>query len=584
MVVSQRPSAMGEASEICVVTGGRGFLAKCVVQKLLEEGRFVVRIVDLAPNISLSPEEFTGELGHGLETGRVQYVSCDIRNKVQVVEAMRGVAVVFHMAAPDTANNSFKLHFDVSVTGTRNVIEACLECGVKKLIYTSSPSIVFDGVHPVVNVDESAPICDKFNDYYSDAKAHGEALVLSANGKNGLLTCAVRPSGIFGPGDTMTVPAFAKSARAGKLKFILGDGKNMFDWTYVENVAHGHLCAERALVPGEFAGEHVASGKAFFITNDEPMPFWEFLTKIITGLGYPKPKANIPAPLVLTIAEVYDSLTKVLAPLGVKPAVNFNPVRLRVVTVTRTFNCNRAKELLGYRPIVSLEEGIRRTIEAYPELRADAPDLEIADREIEVPSKVHAALGGGAVANVLLWKNGKRSAALFFGLLSILYFFYSSGTTLVSALTYNLCVVLIAIFILNFLPDPIFQISLPKISPSLFEISEESVNVVALELRSYWNCGASLLERIIVQRDFTLFFKVMAVLRVMKFFGRFSFQSLLIMGLIAAFTAPYIYEQNEEEFEKLRALAYETFHSYSGLVASKLPENIRGRLETKKMQ
>ncbi|KAG0571474.1 hypothetical protein KC19_VG014300 [Ceratodon purpureus] len=575
---------MGEASEVCVVTGGRGFLAKTVVQKLLEEGRFVVRIVDLASNMSLTDEELTGELGHGLGTGRVQYMSCDICSKEQLVEAMRGVSVVFHMAASDTSNNSFKLHFDVSVTGTRNVIEACLECGVRKLIYTSSPSIVFDGVHPVVNVDESAPICDKFNDYYSDAKAHGEALVLSSNGKNGLLTCAIRPSGIFGPGDRLTVPAFAKSARAGKLKFILGDGKNMFDWTFVENVAHAHLCAERALVPGEFVGENVASGKAFFITNDEPIPFWEFLTRIITGLGYPKPKANIPAPLVFMIAEAYESLTKVLAPLGVKPAVNFNPVRLRLVTVTRTFDCSRAKVLLGYKPIVSLEEGIRRTVGSFPELRADAPDLETADREIEVSSMMHVALGGGVVANVLLWKDGKRSAALFFGLLTILYLFYSSSTTLISALTYNLCVMLIAVFVLNFLPDPIFNISLPKISPSLFEISEGSVNGVALELQSYWNYGVFLLERIVVQRDFTLFFKVMAVLRVMLFFGRFSFQSLLFMGLFAVFSAPYLYEQNEEEFEKLRALAYETFHSYSGLVVSKLPENIRGRLEMKKMQ
>ncbi|KAG0597169.1 hypothetical protein M758_UG317400 [Ceratodon purpureus] len=572
---------MGEASQLCVVTGGRGFLAKMVVQKLLEEGRFVVRIVDLAPNMSMTDEELTGELGHSLGTGRVHYVSCDIRNKGQVVEALRGVSVAFHLAAPDTSNNSFKLHFDVSVTGTRNVIEACLECGVKKLIYTSSPSIVFDGVHPVVNADESAPICDKFNDYYSDAKAHGEALVLSSNGKNGLLTCAIRPSGIFGPGDRLTVPAFAKSARAGKLKFILGDGKNMFDWTFVENVAHAHLCAERALVPGEFVGENVASGKAFFITNDEPIPFWEFLTRIITRLGYPKPKANIPTPLVLTIAEAYESLTKVLAPLGVKPAVNFNPVRLRLVTVTRTFDCSRAKELLGYKPIVSLEEGIRRTVESFPELRADAPDLETADREVKVSSRVHAALGGGAVANVLLWKDGKRSAALFLGLLTILYSFYSLGTTLVSALTYNLCVMSITVFVLNFLPDPIFNISLPKIPPSLFEISEGSANVVALELRSYWNFGVSLLERIVVQRDFTLFFKVMAVLRVMKFFGRFSLQSLLFMGLFAAFSAPYLYEQNEDEFDKLHALAHETFHSYSGLVVSKLPENIRGRLEMK---
>lgn len=574
---------MGVSSEICVVTGGRGFLARCVVQKLLSEGRYVVRIVDLAPSMTLSNEELVGDLGLAVQTGRVQYVSCDIRNKQQVVEAMRGVTVVFHMAAPDTSVNVFKLHFDVSVTGTRNVIEACLECGVKKLIYTSSPSIVFDGVHPVENVDESAPICDKFNDFYSDAKAHGEALVLSANGPS-LATCAIRPSGIFGPGDRLTVPAFAKSARAGKLKFVLGDGKNMFDWTFVENVAHAHLCAEKALSFGESGDPTVPAGKAFFITNQEPIPFWEFLTRIITGLGYPKPKFNVPAKLVLTIAEAYESVAKALAPIGVKPAVNFNPVRLRLVTVTRTFNCNRAKELLGYTPVVPLDEAIQRTIAAYPELRADAPDPEIANREIEVSSRMNAALGGGAVANVMLWKDGKRSAAVFFGILSVLYFFYNSGATLVSALTYNLCVVLIAIFTLNFLPDPLFSISLPKIPPSMFEITEDSANAVAHRIRSFWNCGGSLLHRIVVQRDFSLFFKVMVVLRVLKFFGRFSFQSLLYMVVFAGFTAPYMYEQNEDEFDKLCTLAFETFDSYYGLVASKLPENLRTRLQVKKVQ
>lgn len=353
----------------------------------------------------------------------------------------------------------------------------------------------------------------------------------------------------------------------------------MFDWTFVENVAHAHLCAEKALSSGS-----KAAGKAFFITNQEPIPFWDFLTRIITGLGYPKPKFNVPAKLVLTIAEAYESVAKALAPIGVKPAVNFNPVRLRLVTVTRTFNCNRAKEILDYTPVVSLDEGIRRTIAAYPELRVDAPDPELANREIKASSRMKTVLGDGAVADVLLWENGRRSAAFFFGILSILYFFYNSGATLLSALSYNLCVLLIAIFSLNFLPDPLFTISLPKIPPSMFEISEESAEHVAHQVRSLWNSGCSVLERIVVHRDRNLFFTVMVVLRVLKFFGRFSFRSLLFSSVFAAFTAPYAYEQNEEEFDKLCALAFETFNNYYELVASKLPANMRGRLPTKKVQ
>jgi nucleoside-diphosphate-sugar epimerase len=576
---------MGE-DEVCVVTGGRGFVARHVVLKLLEEGRFVVRIVDLAPTMTLSPEELEGPMGMALSNGRVQYESCDLRNKMRVAEALRGVSVVFHMASPDTSINNQKLHYDVSVTGTRNVIEACLKNGVKKLVYTSSPSICFDGIHGIYNADESLPICDTHNDHYSDAKAHAEALVLDANGREGLLTCAIRPSGIFGPGDRLAVPAFASSARAGKLKFIVGDGENMFDWTYVENVAHAHLCAERAMVPGEFEGEHVASGKAYFITNREPIRFWEFLTIIITGLGYPAPKYNLPAKVVIQIAEVVEKVANLLAPFGVKPPVNFNPVRLRIVTITRTFNCDRAMKLLGYKPIVSLDEGIRRTLDSMPHLRADAPQPEsTTPREFRATSKMSSMIGGNAVGDLVMWKDPKKSAGVLFGILTVLYLFYSSGTTLLSALTSKLMFAFVAIFIYSYLPDPFFQISLPKIPPaSYFELSEETTQAIALEVRSHWNTAWGLLDRIIVGRDFALFFKVMLVLRVAKLFGRFSFQTLLFTSLFAAFSVPYLYEQNEEEVDKLWDLGMDTFNQYWGLVASKLPEGLRDRLEQKKVQ
>uniref|UniRef100_A0A0D6R3L8 3-beta hydroxysteroid dehydrogenase/isomerase domain-containing protein n=1 Tax=Araucaria cunninghamii TaxID=56994 RepID=A0A0D6R3L8_ARACU len=263
--------------ECCVVTGGRGFVARWLVRKLLQSGRRIVRIVDLARAISLDEEEQSSILGEALKCGRAVYYGADLRDQAELVKVFHGASVVFHMASPDSSLNDFKLHYDVTVQGTRNVINACLLCNVKKLIFTSSPSVVFNGVHGIINGDESLPYPEKHNDVYSEVKAEAEALVLRSNGREGLLTCALRPSAVFGPGDRLLVPAIVAAARVGKLKFIIGDGENMYDFTYVENVAHAHICAEQALD----SGASDVAGKAYFITNMEPIKFWEFLSIIL---------------------------------------------------------------------------------------------------------------------------------------------------------------------------------------------------------------------------------------------------------------------------------------------------------------
>uniref|UniRef100_M4CU70 3-beta hydroxysteroid dehydrogenase/isomerase domain-containing protein n=1 Tax=Brassica campestris TaxID=3711 RepID=M4CU70_BRACM len=239
-----------DAERWCVVTGGRGFAARHLVEMLVRYEMFLVRIADLAPAIQLDPQEQSGVLGEAMRSGRVQYVSADLRDKSQVVKAFKGAEVVFHMAAPDSSINNHQLQYSVNVQGTKNVIDACVNTGVKRLIYTSSPSVVFDGVHGILNGSESMAYPSKHNDSYSATKAEGEALIMDANGCNGLLTCCIRPSSIFGPGDRLLVPSLVAAARAGKSKFIIGDGNNLYDFTYVENVAHAHVCAERALASG----------------------------------------------------------------------------------------------------------------------------------------------------------------------------------------------------------------------------------------------------------------------------------------------------------------------------------------------
>ncbi|XP_051119550.1 3beta-hydroxysteroid-dehydrogenase/decarboxylase-like [Andrographis paniculata] len=359
---------MAREERWCVVTGGRGFAARHLVIMLIKYGMFSVRIADLGPTIKLDPDEEDGDLGQALKSGGAGYVSVDLRDKSQVLQAFQGAEVVFHMAAPDSSINNYQLHHSVNVQGTKNVIDACVELKVKRLIYTSSPSVVFDGVHGIYNGDESLPYPTKHNDSYSATKAEGETLVISSNGSNGLLTCCIRPSSIFGPGDKLLVPSLVAAARAGKSKFIIGDGKNMYDFTYVENVAHAHVCAERALASE--AAER-ASGQAYFITNMEPIRFWEFMSLILEGLGYERPKLKIPALVMMPIAHMVELIYKIFAPFGMK-VPQLTPSRIRLLSVTRTFNSSKAVDRLGYRPIVTLQDGLQRTIEAYPHLRGDA--------------------------------------------------------------------------------------------------------------------------------------------------------------------------------------------------------------------
>jgi sterol-4alpha-carboxylate 3-dehydrogenase (decarboxylating) len=576
----------------CVVTGGRGLVGRHLVLKLLQEEKFSVTVADIGPEIEVcAEEEEEGTLGVALESGKAEYVCVDVRSKRELVEIFRDVAVVFHTTDMESFVDSFQLHYDVTVSGTRNVIDACWECGVKKLIFASSANVVFDGVHDIVLGDESLPIPDTHRDFASDTKAHAEALVLSANGKQGLLTCALRLSGVFGPGDNLgDIPAFAASARAGRLKFIVGDGENMFDWTYVENVAHAFLCAERALVPGDddVDGDDAvaaAAGKAYFITNLEHVKFWEFVSNVVVELGYTKPKYHLPIGIVMPLATAIEAVMKLLAPLGIAtPFSNYTPFQMRLLTATRTYNCSRAMQLLGYRPVVSLEEGISRTIEWYPHLRSDAPDPEptTSCKAARGLSKTYAFLGGNRLADLLLWRNKKQSLRTLVALLFTFYFYYASGCTLISLLTRLLLWSLVISFIYSRLPDPLWGISLPRIPHSFsLQLSKEATQQIAHTLTSVWNSGLSVLTRIAEGKDFIFFIRVLLVLQFFRLFGRYSLKSFSLISLYLVFSLPFVYEQNEEEFEKLWELISEAINSYWGLVVTKLPDSIQDWLKQK---
>lgn len=526
-----------------MVTGGRGFAARHLVEMLIRYDMFSVRIADLGPSIELDPSEEIGTLGQALRSGRAQYVSADLRDKSQVLQVCRGAEVVFHMAAPDSSINNHELHHSVNVKGTQNIIDACVEHKVKRLIYTSSPSVVFDGVHGIINGDEPLPYPAKHNDSYSATKAEGEALVIKSNDINGLLTCCIRPSSIFGPGDKLLVPSLVSAARAGKLKFLIGDGKNMYDFTYVENVAHAHICAERALASERIAAER-AAGQAYFITNMEPIKFWEFVSLVLEGLGYERPRIKIPVYVVMPIAHLVERTYKLLAPYGMK-VPQFTPSRIRLLSCSRTFNCSKANDRLGYTPIVPLQEGLRRTIESYSHLRAECRPKR------DGPSKASIYLGRGRVADILLWRDKRQTLTTIFILVAIYFSVIAPGHTIITAVSKFLLVASVFLFIHGILPEKILGYKIEKVSRSNFHFSEEMSRQVALSVAASWNSAVNDLKSLCKGNDWTLFLKVVLSLSILSFLGAISLQNLFIIGLPIAFVAFFVYEKKEEEIDGL---------------------------------
>ena len=205
---------------------------------------------------------------------------------------------MIHTASP-THGLGAAIYELVNVTGTKNVIQACQDAGVPKLVYTSSAGVIYSGQENLVDADERIAYPKKPLDAYNDTKARAEELVLEANGVKGVLTCALRPSGIFGPGDRQAISGFHSVIKNGQTKFQIGKNENLFDWTYVGNVAHAHLLAADKLdTHYPVAGLH------------EPLPevnlsLGEY--RIPTSAAHPLgPKVN-PMPEDLAIAAKFES-------------------------------------------------------------------------------------------------------------------------------------------------------------------------------------------------------------------------------------------------------------------------------------
>lgn len=365
-----------------VVTGGRGFLGRHIVEALHAAGVKRVVVFDL-PARDESANAWITALNASAPSGStVELVEGDLTDDEDLSRALSGAEAVVHCASPHPQHASPALLDAVVVQGTRKVLAACEAAGVGSLVLTSSASVVFSGVDQR-GADETTPVPASFRDHYSRCKAQSEADVLEAGMRpGGVRTIAVRPHGIFGPRDTQMVPGVCEVSSTWRGRLVLGDGGNTVDFTFVGNVVHGHLLALQRVHleattggPGGRDGSAV-SGRAFFVTNDEPVSFWEFIGRVKSGLGYPGAVVRVPFGLALGIAQLQEAASTALAGLsGTRPRpLHLSPQRVAIAGTAHWYSCEAAKAALGFAPVWSLDEALAVTIDAYPHLRYEAAD------------------------------------------------------------------------------------------------------------------------------------------------------------------------------------------------------------------
>jgi len=333
-----------------LVAGGCGFLGCHIVKHLLERYPHCrVRVLDMRRSDDLP------------ETDRVEFVEGNILSSEEMEKACAGVHTVFNTVSPVHGRGA-ELYYKVNVDGGRTVMDAAQKVGVKGYVYTSTASVVFCG-KDIRNGDESLPYCEKHIDPYNHSKELAEREVLARNAA-GLPTVSLRPSGIFGPGDRQAWPGFIDAARKGSSKFVLGSGKNLMDWTYVGNLADAHILAAERLQEDPAS----VGGQAFFITNDEPIPFWDMAIYAWKNLGYPTPTITVPKFIIWYLSILIDLVVLLLSPfVELHPTITF--FRIANATCDRYFCIDKAKKRLGYKPRVSLAEAMEITLEHFKDQR-----------------------------------------------------------------------------------------------------------------------------------------------------------------------------------------------------------------------
>ena len=321
-----------------LVTGGGGFIGKALVRELVGRG-IETAVIGRNPY----PE---------LESLGVQCLRGDIRDQSFLEQALAGYDTVFHVAAKAGIWGARQEFYAINTAGTANVIAACRKNGVPRLVYTSTPSVVFDR-HNLEGVDETTPYAAKPLCHYAASKILAEQAVLQANADD-LRTIAIRPHLVWGPGDHHLVPRLLERGRAQALK-IVGSGENRVDIAYIDNVVHAHVLAAKNL---ETTGS--GAGQAFFIGQEEPVVLWQWINDLFVRLNIPPVTRKVPLAIAYGAGMTLETLYTVLGKAEEPRMTRFLAYQL---AKSHWFSHQKAEKLLGYRPLVATELGLVRLVD-----------------------------------------------------------------------------------------------------------------------------------------------------------------------------------------------------------------------------
>ncbi|KAL4885865.1 hypothetical protein BJY04DRAFT_118980 [Aspergillus karnatakaensis] len=334
-----------------VISGGSDFVGAATARAFAQSHpECTITIIDL---------QRPGPM-HAVPTN-ASFIQVDITNADEVRKALEQARpdAVIHTAGivPGLAERfgrRIEKHvWRVNVEGTRNMLEAAKASGANIFVYTSTCCVVTDDLGmPWPNVDERWPV-PHTSLIYGESKAAAEALVLQSS-SIAMPTCALRPSVLCGPGDYQLVPAIHACIAKGETPFVIGAGLNLWDVTYVTNVADAHVPAAENLM-----SSRTAAGEAFFIQNNEPITFRDFCLAIWAHFGHIPPfELHIPERLAYIAGLVSEVSTWVFG-----KTTTLSRGSVKDACAVRYANGEKARRILGYEARVGIEDGIRMSCE-----------------------------------------------------------------------------------------------------------------------------------------------------------------------------------------------------------------------------
>jgi 3beta-hydroxy-delta5-steroid dehydrogenase/steroid delta-isomerase len=324
----------------CLVTGSAGFVGSNLVRALLARG-CEVHGFDLAPAPSDEP--------------KLRWFRGDVRDEEALRDACEGVDTIFHTAAMietlTYAPQAFaELVRSVNIEGTDVLLRVAQESGVRRFVHTSSIITAPDDAHR--GTSEVAPYSTA-SDLYSSTKVASEQLVLAANGESGLLTSAIRPGGIYGPGERNTIIGpLMKALKQGAPLVLFGDGSSRLDYTYIDNLVDAQIRAAERLVEGS-----PVCGQAYFVTDDDPINAGAFSQTLIGDMELGARSIRLPGALGRALAAAGERVFQVFG----KPKPPVSLVDIGLCLRDSYFSIDKARRDLDYQPLVDTREGLRRT-------------------------------------------------------------------------------------------------------------------------------------------------------------------------------------------------------------------------------